>query len=218
MLPCPQHQAQWWQWLPFAHVHHCHYPPSSRLFKLDSERDKTNKNVRKSRNDSLFQMFIPYHSFIQFPFSENTTQRASSHTSIILHKSNKTLSHFSGTQHPGPKLAWFRRHPNQTPRERFHGTTHVFPLRPLFQVLGQSCSSIYEVLLWPFPIFCRGCGQRSYPGDQTNASCPTRCQVKTVTQTHAEFYKSHGYHAKATYHNTMCSRLNLYARTPLAPI
>ena len=118
--------------LPFAHVHHCHYPPSSRLFKLDSERDKTNKNVQKSRNDSLFQMFIPFHSFTQFPFSENTTQRASSQTSIILHKSNKTLSHFSGTQHPVPKLARFRRHPNQTPRERFHGTTHVFPLRPLF--------------------------------------------------------------------------------------
>ena len=166
--------------LPSAHVHHYDYPHSSRLFELDLERDKTNKNVQKSRNNSLFQKFIPFHSFIRFPFSENTTQRASSQTSIILHKSNKTLAHFSGTQHPGPKLARFRKHPNQTQRKRFHGTTHIFPLRPLFQVLGQSCSSIYEVLLWPFPIFRTGCGQRSYPSDcdQTNASCPARCQVK----------------------------------------
>lgn len=52
---------------------------------------------------------------------------------------------------------------------------------------------------------------------------PNQCQLsnkvpsKTVTQTHAEFYKSHGYHAKAIYHNTMCSSLNLSARTPLPP-
>lgn len=111
MLPCPQHQAQWRQRSRLA-IRSC--PPLGLSTLIQAiqvrlrERDKTNKNVQKSRNDSLFQMFLPFHSFIQFPFSENTTQTASSQTSIILHKSNKTLSHFSGTQHPGPKLARFR--------------------------------------------------------------------------------------------------------------